>query len=491
MQISENQNNMKNQKSLKLNAIISLIKACLNILFPIISFPYASRILLPDGTGRVNFANSIVEYFVMFAILGINLYAARETARIRDDKSKLNKLCREILLINFISTILSYVIFFITILFIPKFSDYRVLLIVCSTKILFTSIGMEWLYNAHEEYGYITLRQTLFQIISLILLFGFVKTKEDYLIYAGIGVFSNVGSNLFNMIYSRKFINIFEKTKIEIRKHIKPVMTYFGIAAAGKINSALDAVMLGFMLNDAAVGYYSAAIKISRMVKEMISSAICSFMPRSSYLLEHNQIDEYKKIVEFVCNATYFFCIPAATGMIILSKPLILLFSGEAYLPAVPCMQIISLTVIGMCSTSFLNQLIITPQRKEKYSLLAQVISAFANITLNIVLILKLNFIGAAIATTCVEFILPLILLIPSYEYVKSKENLYSILQSILGSLIMFFAIKYSCYYVANNIIYIIVAVIIGSITYAIVELALNNKTARLCLSMINKGKSK
>ncbi len=475
------------QKSLKKNALVSLLKASMNIIFPILSFPYASRVLLPDGIGRVNFANSIVEYFIMFAILGINLYAAREAARVRDNAEKLNKLSREILSINMISTAISYAVLFSAIFLIPKFHDYRVLLIICSAKVLFTAPGMEWLYNAEEEYGYVTVRQTIFQIISLIALFTLVKSKDDYLIYAGIGVFANVGANIFNLLYSKKFINIFAKTEIDLKRHIKPVMTFFGISIAGKINTALDAVMLGFLLTDASVGFYSAAIKISRLVKEMITSAICSFMPRSSYLLEQNKLDEYKSIVTKVCNATYFFSVPAAAGLMFLSRPLILLFSGEAYLPAVPSMQVISISIIGMCSTSFLNQLIITPQRKERFSLIAQIISAVSNIVLNAVFIVRMEVFGAALATTIVEFILPFVLFIPSLPYLRSFENLLGILQALLGSVVMYVVLRITCSSIENAFVQIVLSVFIGSVVYALCTLAFRNKTAIFIIQLIAK----
>lgn len=475
------------QKSLKKNALISLLKASMNIIFPILSFPYASRVLLPDGIGRVNFANSIVEYFIMFAILGINLYAAREAARVRDNAEKLNKLSREILSINMISTAISYAVLFSAVFLIPKFHDYRVLLIICSAKVLFTAPGMEWLYNAEEEYGYVTIRQTIFQVISLIALFTLVKSKDDYLIYAGIGVFANVGANIFNLLYSKKFINIFAKTEIDLKKHIKPVMTFFGISIAGKINTALDAVMLGFLLTDASVGFYSAAIKISRLVKEMITSAICSFMPRSSYLLEQNKMDEYKTIVTKVCNATYFFSVPAAAGLMFLSRPLILLFSGEAYLPAVPSMQVISISIIGMCSTSFLNQLIITPQRKERFSLIAQIISAVSNIALNAVFIVRMEVFGAALATTIVEFILPFVLFIPALPYLRSFENLIGILQALLGSVVMYAVLRITCNSIENAFIQIIFSFFIGSLVYAICMLVIRNKTAISIIQLIVK----
>ena len=95
------------QKSLKKNAIYSLIKSFMNLAFPVITFPYASRILAPEGIGKINFANSIVAFFVTLALLGTNSYATREAAKIRDDKYALSKFTKEILLINVFSTVFS------------------------------------------------------------------------------------------------------------------------------------------------------------------------------------------------------------------------------------------------------------------------------------------------------------------------------------------------------------------------------------------------
>lgn len=442
---------------------------------------------MPEGIGKVNFINSIIEYFILIAVLGINTYASREAAKIRDNKQRLSGFAREILAINFVSTIVAYLGLLICFLFVPKFSDYRLLIIICSTKVLFTTAGMEWLYRAEEEYGYMTLRQSLFQVVSLLLLFTFVKTKDDYNIYAGIGVIANVGANVFNFVYSRKFLNLLERTKINWKKHLRPVFTFFGITCAGKINSALDAVMLGFIIDDTAVGIYSAAIKINRMVIELITSAVSSFMPRSSYYLENNNIDGYKKMVGTVCNATFFFAIPAATGLFILCEPIIILFSGNQYLAAVPSMKIMSAVVIASCANSFLLNLIITPQGKEKITLIAQIIAACTNIILNALLIPHFEVFGAAVATLVVELILPIVVLIPAWKYIAFWKNFANILKSIFGSIAMFLVLSIFIRYVQNNFLKIIFSVCVGSLTYAVVEITLKHETALLLILGIEK----
>lgn len=475
------------QKSLKMNAIFNLLKSFMSIVFPIVSFPYASRVLMPEGIGKVNFANSIIEYFILIAVLGINTYASREAAKIRDDRKKLSGFAREILAINFVSTFIAYIALLICFLFVSKFNEYRLLIIICSTKVLFTTAGMEWLYRAEEEYGYMTLRQTIFQIISLALLFTLVRTKDDYNIYAGIGVLANVGANIFNFVYSRKFLNLFEQTKIRWKRHIRPVFTFFGITCAGKINSALDAVMLGFILGDASVGFYSAAIKINRLVIELITSVISSFMPRSSYYLEHGQEEEYKTIIANVCNASFFFSLPASAGLMFLCKPLIILFSGERYLPAVSSMQILSFSIIGSCMNSFLLNLIITPQGKEKFTLLSQITAACANIILNAILIPRAGVFGAAIATVVVEFILPLVVLIPAWKFVVSWTNAKGLLKSLLGTIAMYTILIFLCDSITNNALKIICSALIGSTVYALSTILLRHPTALSTLESVRK----
>lgn len=160
---------MKAVKSIKFNFIMNLIRVLMTILFPLITYPYATRILNSGGVGRAAYVASIVSYFQLVAAFGVNNYAITEGAKIRDDKEKLNKFASEMFLINLIFTVLAYAMFAVAV-FLPKFDGYELLLFVSSTSILFTTLGMEWLYELLEEYQYITIRSVAFQIISLILL---------------------------------------------------------------------------------------------------------------------------------------------------------------------------------------------------------------------------------------------------------------------------------------------------------------------------------
>ena len=193
------------QKSLKTNAFLNTLKTVLTLFFPLITFPYSSRVLGPENIGKVNFAQSVVSYFAIIASLGISTYATREAAKVRDDREKLSQISSEIFIINLISTVIAYVLLVASLIFVRKFDDYRLLIIICSTLIVFTTVGMGWLYQAVEDYLYITVRSLAFQIISVILLFTLVKSKDDYLWYASINIISNVGANILNFIHARKY----------------------------------------------------------------------------------------------------------------------------------------------------------------------------------------------------------------------------------------------------------------------------------------------
>ena len=317
------------------------------------------------------------------------------------------------------------------------------------------------------------------------MLFTLVKTPDDYPIYAAIGVFSNVGANVFNFLYARKFINIFEKTKIELRRHIKPIITFFSVSAAGKINGILDTIMLGFLAGDLSVGLYTAATKLSKMVRELITSVISTFMPRSSYLLEQKKTNEYSLLVDKVLAVVFFLSIPAATGLFILAEPLTILFCGNKYINSVPTMKLLSICIILASFNSYLNNLILTPNRLEKFLLYAQLVALAANASLNWLFItqgmkygVEWGVFGAGIATLMVEAIIPIVKLIAGWKYINNKKHLFDLSKAIIGSVIMFVVIRILCNDIQNIFYKIFLSAITGSLVYALSEIILRHPTA-------------
>ena len=174
------------QNSIKFNFIMNIILMMSSFVFPLITFPYISRILLPVGTGKISFATSLISYFTMFAQLGIPTYGIRACAKVRDNRKELTQTAQELLIINLVMSVISYLALFLALMFIPRLQSEKTLYVIASFTIILTSIGIEWLYKALEQYAYITIRSIIFKIVAIIAMFLLIHNQSDYLIYGAI-----------------------------------------------------------------------------------------------------------------------------------------------------------------------------------------------------------------------------------------------------------------------------------------------------------------
>ncbi len=389
---------------IKKNAVMNLILTVSNMIFPIITFPYAARVLTPVGTGKVSFAISLISYFSMIAQLGIPTYGIRACAKVRDDKTELTRVVHELLFINLIMNVVSYQALIISLLFVPRLRDDRMLYVLVGSTIILTSIGVEWLYKALEQYTYITVRSILFKFISLIALFLLVHSQEDYIIYGGITIFAASASNILNFINIRKFVYLKSVGNYNFKRHLKAVFTFFAMACAVTIYTNLDMVMLGFMKTDADVGYYNAAIKIKSVLVSIVTSVGAVLLPRSSYYVERGNLEEFRNITKKALRFVLFAAIPAFIYFILYAKEGVLFLSGSAYYPSIAPMQVIMPTVLFIGITNIFGIQMLIPLGKENQVLYSEIIGAVVDLVLNLMLIPQYGALGAAIGTLVAEF---------------------------------------------------------------------------------------
>ena len=405
------------QKSLKLNVIMNSILTMSSFIFLLITFPYVSRVLSPVGTGKVAFATSFISYFSMIAQLGIPTYGIRVCAQVRDDKIKLSKTVHELLFVNMITTILSYIGLVFALIFIPRLQADKPLYIVISITILLNSIGMEWLYKALEQYTYITIRSILFKFIGLIAMFILVHEQKDYIFYGFITIFATSASNVLNFVNAHKYIEPRYIGGYEIRKHLKPIGVFFAMSIAATIYTNIDSVMLGFMTSDADVGYYNAAVRIKTIMVSIVTSLGAVLLPRAAYYIEHGLIDEFYRITSKALNFVFLLASPMMIYFMIFAKEGIFFLSGDSYAGSIVPMQVIMPTIllIGITNISGIQMLI--PLGKEKVVLYSEVAGAAVDVIINALLIPSMASVGAAIGTLIAE----LVVLIVQFVYLKGK----------------------------------------------------------------------
>ena len=187
-------------KSVKANYLFNLINSASQLLFPLITFPYASRIMMAGGIGQVNFFQSIISYISLFTCLGIPMYAMREVAKVRDNGKKMTQIAVEILLLHAFLSLLGYVVVAIVCMIVPQVQTNVPLFLILSVTIFFTAIGCEWFYQGIEDFKYVAVRGLIVKSVSIVLLFLLVKTKEDILWYGIYTVLGTLGGNVFNFI---------------------------------------------------------------------------------------------------------------------------------------------------------------------------------------------------------------------------------------------------------------------------------------------------
>lgn len=459
---------MAKQKSLKINFIMNAILTMSSFIFPLITFPYVSRVLMPAGMGKVNFATSVINYFSMIAQLGIPTYGIRACAIVRDDREKLTRTAHELLIINIVMSIISYLGLFLALAFIPRLQSEHTLYIIVSFTIILTTIGMEWLYKALEQYTYITVRSLIFKAISVVAMLLLIHSKDDYLLYGAITIFAASASNILNFINIHRYIGLKPVGNYNIKRHLKPVLVFFSMSVATTIYTNLDTVMLGFMKNDAEVGYYTAAVKIKGILVSIVTSLGTVLLPRASYYIEQGEIERFnflsKKAFNFVC----LLATPLVIYFIIFAKQGILLLSGKAYGPAVLPMQLIMFTVLFIGISNITGIQILVPLGYERIVLLSEIVGAITDLIINFILIPSLASSGAAIGTLVAEAI---VLLVQYFTVRNQVPDLFSSVKynKILGAIILAVAGSFWVLYLnLGTLITLLVSAVLFFFIYAL-----------------------
>lgn len=479
-------------KSISINVILNIIKTLMSVVFPLITFPYATRILHASNLGKVGYAQSIISYFSLIAMLGMNTYAVREGAKLRENNTIFNQFFNEVIRINIITTVISYVLLLFSVSFIPELNEYKKLIILMSTSILFTTVGVEWINVVYEEYWIITLRSILVQIVNMILLFAFVRTENDYYMYAFLTVFSNIFICLWNSFYCRKYVRFKLRGKFDLIKHIKPLLILFANNLSITIYCNVDSTMLGWMLGDYYVGIYAVAIKVYGILKSVFAAIYIVCIPRLSSYIGENDTKAFKELINNMCAILVLILMPAMTGIIVLAKPIVLFLSGAEYIDAVPTLRILGVALIFAIIGGFVTNCVVVPRAKETIALKATLVAAILNVCLNSVLIPVFKHNGAAITTAVAELTVVIVCLIvdkDSRAIFQWSKILIQGISAVLGCIIVFATSMLAALINLDSISTCIFAIIVSVVFYLFFLAITKNYYLNIFLSSILKRK--
>lgn len=465
--------------SLKGNIILNGINTITGILFPVITFPYAARVLLPDGIGTINFLNSIINYIVLLTSLGIPMYAVKEIARQRDDIQRRSQAAIEIITLSFILCLLGYLIVWVLAKYIPQINKDSTLFFILSLAIFFNSIGVNWFYQGIEDFKFITIRGIIIRIISTVMLFIFVKDSFDLLNYGIILVGATVGNNFINFIHLRKYISLknINIHSINIGRHITPTLQVFVFNIIVSLYIQLNSVMLGFITGDDSVGFYTAGTKITHIAVIFITSIGTVLLPRCSHLISIGDYSTFHTVVKKTVKLTLFLAFPIAVGLTILSGPVTMIFCGKEYLNSIPVLLWNAPLVLFISLTSIMAFQILYPLDKIKTVIFCVTGGAIINIISNILLIPHMAATGAAISTFFAEITVFILLLILGKQYLKFNWMIFIDWNLIEATLLMALTMLLIYPIFTNDLIKLFSVPTIGTLIYVSFLLYRKDKT--------------
>ena len=461
------------QKSIKTNAILSLLKTVLSLVVPLITFPYVSRVLQVEAVGKYNFAASVVSYFVLLAGLGIATYALREGVQFRENRQLISNFASEMFAINIASALLSLLALAGVVLITPKLQAYGVLVAVLCLQIPLTVFGRAWIYTIYEDFKFLTLVQMVFQLLSVVMLFVFVRGPEDVVKYAAVVVVSSAGADLAYGLHSKKYIDVTGVTIGAVKRHIKPILIIFATAVTATIYVNSDTTILGFLVDDEAVGVYSTAVKMYTIIKSVITAVINVIIPRLTLYAGSEKFEPFfKKSFQMLV----MMILPAMVGLFVMSDNVVELIAGAEFLQAQTPLRLLSIALGCSLFAVLFAFGVLMPNRQEKTFLIATIISAVTNIIMNFVLIPVFRQDAAAFTTVVAEIIVVGICYFYSRRYVRLAGVMKTMVPVAIGCV----AIVFVCMAVRSLDMGLIgetlLCVGLSVIAYCVVQLGLKNE---------------
>jgi len=427
---------MEKSKSLTKNSLYYLFYSILNIAFPFATGIYVARVLLAGAIGEVTYAQNITNYFVIFAFLGIPTYGLREVSRVRDNKEELNKLYSELFIINLISTAFFLCAYLALVFSVTSFRNNYPLYLITGLSIAINTLNIDWLYEGLEEYKLISIRNLLFKIISFVLLIILVKSPDDYLIYAAISVIGTSGNYIFNIAYSKKMVH-FTRKGLNLKRHMKSVLTLTVVNLAIEISTMIDTTMLGAMCDKETVAYYSYGSKIKGILLQIINSFTIVLVPRISLYYKQKKIKEYNDLLTKALKIIIIISVPMIIGIWFTSDYLITKIYGDDFIRSSLVLKVLSFNLLISPIGYLLGSRVMLASNHESRMPWCVGIGAIINASLNACLIPIYAETGATIASVVSELVTTITYVVAAHKFFKINNILHTILSTLFSAIVI------------------------------------------------------
>lgn len=472
-------------QSIKKNAFYNILLNIASVIFPLITAPYVSRVLEPDGIGLYNFANTYAGYFALVAMLGIPTYGVREVSKSRDDREVLTRLVSQLMTIALITAITVSIIYLFTIALVGQLKENYIIFLLAGFVIYLAPFKINWYYQGIEDFGFITKVSLVVRTISIICLFIFVKEKSDLIIYVILSVLGGVMADVWNFVKMWKS-GIKPKFSFSgLKPHINPLLVLFASSIAISIYTVLDTLMLGFITNYEEVGYYSNAMHMSKVILTAVTSLSIVVVPRVSFYMKNQDYENINILMNKSFSVVSFFAFPVAIGLFCIAPTFVPLFFGVKFMGAIVPLMILSLLIIVIGLNNLTGIQMLIGLGLDKLFLYSVLTGTFSNFAMNCLFIPLWGAIGASVASVIAETLILLVTIYFVYHRTQIRINSwFDIIKAFIGTL-CFIPLIYLLKSVLDGWWLVAAFVVLGAMSYFVMELILKNKSVDLFKNIV------
>ena len=400
--------------SIKGNFIYSTILTFSTYLVPLMVFPYISRILGVDCIGAIDTIDNIIDYCILFSMMGMSTLGIREIAKYKNYKKRLQETFNNLFWLNAISTIVVFFFLIVVTICIPILQQRIVLLTIGTFKLFANLFWIEWFYRGLEDFKYITIRSVIVRLLFIVSVFVFIKEKSDFTLYYILFVSIVIINAICNWTYKRNKVSLRFK-HIALKAYAKPFIILGVFAMLSAIYTKLSIPVLSFTCGDTEAGYYATATRMYQVVIALISSLISVLIPRMSVLIRESNYTEISHLFELAFKMLFFISLPIIWYVEFLAPDIIAIFAGNEFVQAAIPMRIVIFLVLIIGSEQIYIMQLLIPLNKDKIVAVAGLCGVITWAILSTILVPLLHGIGTSIVWIATESV---VLLIAIY-YIK------------------------------------------------------------------------
>lgn len=457
------------------NYLYNLSYQILVLIVPLITTPYVSRVLGAKGVGTFSYANSIIQFFILFGCLGLNAYGQREIAYVQHEKEKRDKVFWELVILRIVTVFISLTVFYFTLASHGKYAS--VFFIMC-LDILASMVDISWFFQGIEDFKKIVVRNFIIKIVGVALIFLLVKSSSDLLLYVICHSATLFLGNLSMWAYIPKLVGSIKIRKLEIKKHIRPTIVLFLPQIATSIYTVLDKTMIGLLTGvEEEVAYYEQGQKIVKIVMTLVTSLGAVMMPRVANLFKQNEMDKVKNYLLKSFRFVFFLSFPMMFGLMAISCNIVPWFFGSGYDKVVPNMMVVAPMLVMISLSNIIGVQYLIPTGRQKEYTFSVIAGCIVNLSMNLLLIPFFLSIGAAAATVIAETSVTGVQVYFTRKDFKFGRIIRDNKHYIISSMIMFIPTYLLARYLPSTIVNTFVCVLVGGVIYLGLLFAMKDET--------------